>query len=45
MRWAVNNITLRGGLEIIMEGDSDIRNADSDMVGGRKQKKSDGECK
>ena len=35
MGWAVNNITLKGYLEIILEGVSDIRNANAEVVSDR----------
>ena len=34
MGWEVTNLTLRGGLESILEGVSDIRNYDSEVVSG-----------
>ena len=35
MGWSVNNFTLGGGLESILEDIGDILNADGDVVGGR----------
>ena len=33
--WAFNNLTLRGGLEGILEESSDIQNTSSEVVGVR----------
>ena len=35
MRRAVNNITLIGGLGSILEGVSDVQNADGEVLSGR----------
>ena len=34
MGWTVNNLTLIGGLENIMDGIGEIRNTDGEVVGG-----------
>ena len=35
MGWAVNNLTLVGGLDSILEGIGDICNAGGGVIGGR----------
>ena len=39
MGWAVNNLMLRGGLEIILVGVSNVCNSDGEVVSGSESNK------